>query len=358
MGLYRRTDSNVWWMSFTANRKTYQKSCGTTDKKLAEKILAKVQTQIVEEKWFEIDRAKQYTFGELMERYMKEVVCNKAIRTQETNRIQISNLRSFFGNVTLDKITPGLISQYRASRLDDGVKLQTIRYELVVMSHAFKIAQKEWQWVKSNPMSFITIPRQDNQIERWLTQEEQEKLLSKCEDWLKQLVLFALNTGMRMAEILELKWQNADLARKTVTIMVSKNGERRTLPINDIVVGILKGMSTGNRIVHIEGYVLTRDGKRIMKQELQYHFVKAVRNAKIAHFRFHDLRHTFATRLAQKGYDLYKISKLLGHKDIKNTQRYAHHCPESLRDGVDILAIEGEKNRAQLYDSVTLAATP
>ncbi len=55
------------------------------------------------------------------------------------------------------------------------------------------------------------------------------------------------------------------------------------------------------------------------------------------HFKFHDLRHTFATRLAQKGVDIYKIAKLLGHEDIRMTQRYAHHCPESLRDGVEIL---------------------
>ena len=66
-------------------------------------------------------------------------------------------------------------------------------------------------------------------------------------------------------------------------------------------------------------------------------FYNIVDRAKIEDFRFHDLRHTFATRLAQAGVDLYKIAKLLGHKDIKMTQRYSHHCPESLRDGVEVL---------------------
>ncbi len=65
-----------------------------------------------------------------------------------------------------------------------------------------------------------------------------------------------------------------------------------------------------------------------------------MRKAGVKDFRFHDLRHTFATRLAQAGVDLYKISKLLGHKDIKMTQRYAHHCPDSLRDGVEILEVD------------------
>jgi integrase len=69
-------------------------------------------------------------------------------------------------------------------------------------------------------------------------------------------------------------------------------------------------------------------------------FYIVMRKAGIKDFRFHDLRHTFATRLAQAGVDLYKISKLLGHKDIKMTQRYAHHCPDSLRDGVEILEVD------------------
>ncbi len=66
-------------------------------------------------------------------------------------------------------------------------------------------------------------------------------------------------------------------------------------------------------------------------------YYNAVKRAKITDFKFHDLRHTFATRLAQAGIDLYMISKLLGHKDIKMTQRYSHHCPESLRSGVEVL---------------------
>ena len=71
--------------------------------------------------------------------------------------------------------------------------------------------------------------------------------------------------------------------------------------------------------------------------KLKRAFIAAVEAAKIEDFRFHDLRHTFATRLVQKGVDLYKVSKLLGHSDVSTTQRYAHHYPESLRDGVEIL---------------------
>ncbi len=82
---------------------------------------------------------------------------------------------------------------------------------------------------------------------------------------------------------------------------------------------------------------IRHNGKKINPQNLRYYFCRAMQKAGIKDFRWHDFRHTFATRLAQAGVDLYKVSKLLGHKDIKMTQRYAHHCPDSLRDGVEIL---------------------
>jgi len=78
-------------------------------------------------------------------------------------------------------------------------------------------------------------------------------------------------------------------------------------------------------------------GNKIIASNVLRAFYKALERSEISDFRFHDLRHTFATRLAQAGVDFYKIGKLLGHKDIRMTQRYAHHYPESLRDGVEVL---------------------
>ncbi|MHA2031686.1 MAG: tyrosine-type recombinase/integrase [Candidatus Kariarchaeaceae archaeon] len=77
--------------------------------------------------------------------------------------------------------------------------------------------------------------------------------------------------------------------------------------------------------------------KKIDRWKLKNNFNKAVKESGIDHFRFHDMRHTFATRLVQNGVDIYKVSKLLGHKDVSTTQRYAHHYPESLRSSVEIL---------------------
>lgn len=98
----------------------------------------------------------------------------------------------------------------------------------------------------------------------------------------------------------------------------------------------------------MSGYVFRdENGEMIKADKLKKEFRKAVKKSGIAHFRFHDLRHTFATRLVQAGVDLYQVAKLLGHKDISTTQRYAHHYPESLRDGVKTLDRKGRARRAR-----------
>jgi integrase len=117
--------------------------------------------------------------------------------------------------------------------------------------------------------------------------------------------------------------------------MKSKNKEKRGIPLNASAMEVLIRRS---KIIPISGYVFaTSNGTKIMTRNLNRAFTKAVKKAGIKNFRFHDLRHTFATRLVQKGVDIYKVSKLLGHKSIQVTERYAHHYPESLRDGVEVL---------------------
>ncbi len=154
--------------------------------------------------------------------------------------------------------------------------------------------------------------------------------------WLQEIVIFALNTGMRQDEILSLEWPNADLFRKTVLVVKSKNGEKRTIPMNQKVFELLKAKARTKK-ADAKNVFASEAGTKILRRNLMRAFYNAMDRAKIEDFKFHDLRHIFATRLAQSGIDLYMISKLLGHKDIKMTQRYSHHCPDSLRNGVEVL---------------------
>ncbi len=109
------------------------------------------------------------------------------------------------------------------------------------------------------------------------------------------------------------------------------------MPLNSFAFELLN-LKYAKKVLSINGLVFVSSvGTKIDADNLRRAFYVVLRKAEIENFKFHDLRHTFATRLAQSGIDIYKIAKLLGHEDIRMTQRYAHHCPESLRDGVEIL---------------------
>lgn len=339
MGLYKRKDSPIWWMSFSYNRRQYQRSTGTADRRLAEAILAKVKTQIVEGKWFEIDQAKQHTFDEMMERFLREHSRINRPGAHKNDKTYVRHLSEFFSGLTLDQITPQLISEYKNKRLSEGKSPQTVKHELNCLNIAFNLAMKEWDWINYNPCLKVSKPRVNNQILRWLTPEEEERLMKASRGYLNgqlpDIITVALHTGMRQGEILRLKWKDIDLFRRTITVMQSKTHEPKTIPMTDTLFNLLLSKS---KVVSMSGYVFhTGNGTRILQTNLQREFWKALKKAGIENFRFHDLRHTFATRLVQNGVDLYTVARLLGHKDVKTTQRYAHHCTESLGQSIKIL---------------------
>lgn len=335
MGLFKR--GSVWWMSFTYQGKQHRRSTETEDKKLAKRILDKVKGEIAEEKWFEKLPGEDRTFKETMEKYMAEhSVRNKAPRSYERDKSLRDHLVESFGDLALVEITPRLIAEYKTKRREEGAAPQTINNEISLMSHAFTLAIKEWEWVKENPVKKVSKEKVNNQIERWLTLEEEKNLLNSSPKWLQEIILFAVNTGLRQSEILDVKWSQVDLNRRTITILEQKNQGKDTLPLNEKALEVLNE----RKQVHYEGvgYVFcTRKTTRIGARNLLRAFYSATEKSGIENLRFHDLRHTFATRLVQAGVDIYTVQKLGRWKNISMVMRYAHHCPESLRSGVEVL---------------------
>ncbi|MCC2643967.1 MAG: putative Integrase [Nitrospira sp.] len=184
-----------------------------------------------------------------------------------------------------------------------------------------------------------------NARDRWLTEDEESRLFAVAVWWVRELVTFAIHTGMRRGEILALTWAGVDFTRRTVTVFQSKNGERRTMPVNQTVLDLLAQKraqrSGATKILEQDFVFVSQSCTPIDSSNLRRRFVSSLKAAQITDFHFHDLRHTFATRLVQAGVDLYKVQRLLGHKSPSMTQRYAHHYPESLRDGVDVLDRKG-----------------
>ena len=348
MGLYKR--GSVWWMSFVYKGKYHRKSTETDDQKLAKRIYNKVKGQIAEGKWFDVSEEEERTFEDLMDRYMTEHSKPKK-RFWLRDEISLSHLKPFFGSNTLGEITPEMISRYKAKRYGENAKPATINRELSLAKHAFNLGLKEWGWCKGNPFSMVKMERENNARDRVLTYDEEERLLNTCPKWLREIVTFALNTGARMSEILELTWKNADLFRKVVVIHQGKTGRMKTIPLTSTALEVLKGRA---KETHLQtGLVFpSKSGTRISNRNLQRAFGSAMKKAKVTDLRFHDLRHTFASRLAMAGKDLYLIQKLLGHREPRMVQRYAHHSVESLRDGIEIL--ETLKRKASEKSHITI----
>ncbi len=348
MGLYKR--GQVWWMSFTHRGKQIKRSTEATDKKLAEKIYCKVMTQSIEGVWFDKLEGEEKTVGELLEKYINaHSIPNKRPNTVRADRIIAREMEGFFEKTALKDITPRLIADYKAFCRDKGLAPASINQRRGLLRHAFSLAMREWEWVRENPVDRVNPEKVRNARDRWLTFDEEKRLIENCvlhptitgnktesRFWMQEIVVFALNTGMRQDEILSLEWPHIDLFRKTATVVRSKNGEKRTIPLNQRTFELLKSKAKVRSIR--SNYAFSNEaGNKIIASNVLRAFYKALERAEISDFRFHDLRHTFATRLAQAGVDFYKIGKLLGHKDIRMTQRYSHHYPESLRDGVEVL---------------------
>jgi integrase len=195
----------------------------------------------------------------------------------------------------------------------------------------FNVAIKEWEWVRDNPVSRLSFAiGNKNARDRWLTPEGEARLLQHATNpqWLRPLLITALHTGMRRGEILRLKWEDVDFPRRLLRVERSKNGEKRGIPMSAVLTDTLRE----TKVRRISGRVFS-----ISERSLRVAFETAVERAEIENFHFHDLRHTFATRLVQNGVDLYKVKELLGHKSLTMTMRYAHHYPESLRASVEVL---------------------
>jgi len=336
MGLYKRDE--VWWMDFTYKGKRFRRSLKTEDRRLAKKIEAKVKTLLIEGKWFENRIAEGRTFKELMGRYMKEHSEVKK-RSWDRDRISLAHLLPFFGNCSLTSITPDLISQYKAHRYSENTKPATLNRELSLMKHAFNLAWKEWGWVTENPVSKVKMERENNARDRVLSYEEEDKLLKVSPLWLRDITQFALLTGAREGEILNLQWPQVDLFRRVATIRQDKTGSVKSIPLTSTAFELLKNKSK-IRQIHCGLIFPSENGTRFTASNLGRAFRKALMKAEIKDFRFHDLRHTFASRLAQRGVDLYLIQKLLGHREPRMVQRYAHHSVESLRAGIEVLEKE------------------
>ena len=277
------------------------------------------------------------TFNDAWEKYMREDARYKSEGHYSRAGQCAKNFLPIIGELSLSEVTPVVLSAYRTKRIEDGVMTSTVVKELQFIRRVFSLCKRDWQLIWQSPFEFFTMPSANNKRVRYLEPGQFEKILVSCPSWLRPIVKLARYTGMRRGNIIGLTWGQVDLQGRVINLEHTKNGERLTVPLSETAHKTLSAMKK-TKVVHLGcPYVFHQNGEPLSPGRVSIAFKRACKRAGIDNFRFHDLRHNFASNLVQSGINLYKVQHLLGHKDGRMTQRYAHLTVDNLREAVESL---------------------
>jgi integrase len=254
-----------------------------------------------------------------------------------------------FGDLQLSEITPLIIDGYISQRAA-SLKPATVNRDVVVLRHMF-VKAIAWGKALANPVAHVKPLRVDNRRLRYLSHEETPRLLRVADEDLRPLLITALHTGLRRGELFALTWQDVDFRLGVIRVVHTKNGERREIPMTNTLRETL--LKLPRRLA--SGYVFPgKTGHGLV--DIRKCFHRALREAGIEGFVFHDLRHTFASYLVMAGVDLITVKEFLGHKDLKMTLRYAHLAPDYKRAAISRLDTSMDtRHKKEVTDQ---AATP
>jgi len=260
---------------------------------------------------------QRMTLGELLTRYRDQVSPNKRSAHSERARIAAMILKPI-AQRQLWKLTSADIANYRDERLLE-VSPGTVVRELSILSHAIDVSTREWGIpLLRNPVNLVRRPRVPQGRNQRLNVSEEQRLISACEPGqLRQLVLLAIETGMRRGELLALQWEDVDLDRRIAHIRLTKNGDPRTIPLSMTASAALKDLAANKQSSSSDVFSLSVNS-------LRHQFDKARRAAGLNEFRFHDLRHEAVSRFFERGFNVIEAAAISGHRDVRMLRRYAH----------------------------------
>jgi integrase len=260
-----------------------------------------------------------YTVADIIDRYLAEVVPKKREKRSETILLMALK-RQAFSALTLDRLTSRPFADYRDTRLKK-VKPATVCREFSILRHAFETARKEWGFpLRGNPLDDVKRPVIRNQRERRPTRDELEQLFSVLYDARKKEILrivqFALETGMRRSEILNMSWDDLNTTERTLKIPITKNGDPRTIPLSTRALELL----AEQRHDHQHGQSIFS----MTPCAVQLQWNRRTKKAGIFDLRFHDLRHEAISRFFERGLSVPEVALISGHKDYRMLFRYTH----------------------------------
>jgi len=298
---------------------------------------------------YDLDPAmsKNHRFGEFAQKYL-EYCINQQDYVNKKSIVKM--LIAEFGNLPLNSFTLDLVERYQAKILMAKVTPTTANRKIAVLKNMFTKAC-DWNLVSESvckAVHKVKLFKVDNTRTRFLSDTEIRDLYEACDylrplrrgemekntrQHLKAIITVALNTGCRREEILSLRWEQVDMKHGFINLIKTKNTEKRSIKINDTLWETLSGLV---RRINVPWVFYNPDtGNRY--REVTHSFKTVCKRAGIADFRFHDLRHTFASHLVMAGVDLTTVSRLMGHKSLAMTLRYAHLAPDHVSNAVNLL---------------------
>ena len=247
-----------------------------------------------------------------------------------------THLEPRFGKKALDAITSFDIERMRLelkrnpNRQGRPYTQATIKHQIVLLKRLYNLAKRWGMFGGENPVSHVEIPRLDNRKTEFLTEDEVERLLKTLNEWpyleTAHFIKFAMFTGLRRGEIFKLTWDSVDFERSLITLKEPKGGTTQTIPISAAALSILKGIERSSEFI-FPG----KDGKQ--RTDFKGPWKRIRKAAGLPdNFRFHGLRHHFASTLVSSGIDLCVVQALLTHKDARTTARYSHLAPNALKE--------------------------
>lgn len=268
---------------------------------------------------------------ELIDRYILTICPAK--KTGDRQAQQLATWSALIGDYQVSRLQPRHVASARDSIASGRAPATVVRY-LAALSHLFTIAIKDWQVIEKNPTRLITWPKEPRGRVRFLSDPERERLVEASRTvGLYPLVMLAMMTGCRRGELVGLAWSNVDLRRNRILLTETKNNERRQVPLMPQALAIVEELRTDRRRGQLSVFGLT-------DAQVASRWRQALKKARIKDFRFHDLRHTCASYLAQHGATTNQIAEALGHKTLSMVQRYAHLSDDSTRAAFDRMGNE------------------
>ncbi|MBI5193834.1 MAG: site-specific integrase [Nitrospirae bacterium] len=347
-GVYKR--GAIYWIRYAGiDGRTRYESTGGTNFKDAVNLLTERKKSVQDGIQPETKRIANYSFMELADKYIEWMTGRQ--KSARTKGYIIGELKQVFGSLPLRRFNTLIVEQLQTDLMVRGLKPASVNKILNVLKAMFSKAI-EWEMIEletSKRVHKVENLKGEGKRIRFLTVEECRLLIDSCDERLKPIIIIAVNTGMRKGEILSLKWDNVDIKHGFIMLDVTKNGERREVPLNDTLKNVLHGITRRLDVAYVFHDNIT--GKPY--KEVKRSFASACKKAGIKDFRFHDLRHTFASHLVMSGVDLTTVSKLMGHKSLTMTLRYSHLAQSHINKAVNILdlTLTSRSTIQKLYNS-------